>query len=330
MDQDDRRCGARHPEVLMERGATGQASVKVPRAVYYALASNVVVALCKFAAAAYTNSGATLAEAAHSSADCLNQFLLIAGRRAARNRPDEQHPLGFGRETHFYAMLVALQFFFVGGLLSMAIGAWRLWHHSGVDHVQIALGVLAVAALAEGTALRASIRSVDRRRRAGGLWRWFRETGELENMLSIGEDAAALASLVVSIAGTGLAALTGWPGFDALGSIGVGGVMTAAAVFALREIKSLIVGEAARASVRRDMRAWLEARPEIGRVVSLVVLRWSDSLLVAVQAELAERCDAVELVRIIDRVENALQAAFPAARWVFFEPELPEHGEHPL
>ncbi len=314
----------------MGRGAPHLASATVPRAVYYALASNVVVALCKFAAAAYTNSGATFAEAAHSSADCLNQLLLIAGRRAARNRPDEQHPLGFGRETHFYAMLVALQFFFVGGLVSMAIGAWRLWHHSSVDHVQIALGVLVVSALVEGSALRASIRSIDRRRRAGGLWRWFRETGELENMLSIGEDAAALVSLFVSIAGTGLAALTGWAGFDALGSIGVGAVMMATAVFALREIKSLIVGEAARASVRGAMRAWLDARPEIGRVVSLVVLRWSDNLLVAVQAELAERCDAVELVRIIDRVENALREAFPAVRWVFFEPELREHGEHPL
>ncbi|MCP3719840.1 hypothetical protein [Paraburkholderia sp. CNPSo 3281] len=48
------------------------------------------------------------------------------------------------------------------------------------------------------------------------------------------------------------------------------------------------------------------------------------------QAELAERCDAVERVRIIDRIENDLQEAFPAVRWVFFEPELREHGEHPL
>lgn len=305
----------------------------VPRAVYYALASNVVVTICKFAAAAYTNSGATLAEAAHSSADCLNQVLLITGRRAAHSRPDEQHPLGFGRETHFYAMLVALQFFTVGGLVSMAIGAWRLWHGATLERPEIAVGVLFVCALVEGSALRASIRSIDRKRRAGGmrgLWRWFRETGELEVMLSIGEDVAALAGVLVSIAGTGLAVLTGWAGFDALGSIGVGLVMMATAVFSLREIKSLIVGEAARASVRKSMRNRLDARPEIGHIVSLVVLRWSDSLLVAVQAELAERCDADELVRTINRVENELQQAFPKARWVYFEPELREHGEHPL
>lgn len=302
----------------------------VPRAVRYALASNLAVTLCKFAAAAYTSSGATLAEAAHSSADCVNQILLIAGRRAAHDPADDLHPLGFGRETHFYAMLVALQFFLVGGLVSMAIGGWRLWHRSGVDHAGVAIGVLAVSAAIEGAALRASIRSIDRKRRAGGLWRWFRETGELETMLSVGEDAAALAGVLVSLAGIGLATLTGWPGFDALGSIGVGCVMTATAVFSLREIKSLIVGESARAEVRRAMHDWLEARPEVERIVSLVVLRWSDRLVVAVQAQLTAHGEADELVRTIDRLETALQAEFPAVRWVFFEPELHEHGAHPL
>ena len=304
-------------------------SARVPRAVYYALASNIVVALCKFAAAAYTNSGATLAEAAHSSADCLNQVLLIAGRRASSEQPDEMHPLGFGRETHFYAVLVALQFFLIGGLLSVGIGVWRLWHGATLHHLGIAAGVLLGSAAVEGCALRASIRSIDRRHRKGGLWRWFRETGQVEVMLSIGEDSAALAGVLVSLAGTALAAATGWPGFDALGSIGVGCVMMTTAVVSLREIKSLIVGEAARTGVRNEMRAWLEAREEIERVVSLVVLRWSDSLVVAVQAEMVAQRSADELVRTVDRIEHALQDAFPDARWVFFEPELREHGDHP-
>lgn len=301
----------------------------VPRAVYYALASNVVVALCKYAAAAYTNSGATLAEAAHSSADCLNQLLLIAGRRAARNDADEQHPLGFGRATHFYAMLVALQIFLVGGMASLSIGAYRLWHRAALDHPAVAIAVLCVSGLVEGAALHASIRSIDRRRRRAGLWRWFRETGQLEVMLSVGEDAAALAGILVSVLATALAMWTGWNGFDALGSIGVGLVMMVTAAVSMREIKSLIVGESAHRHVREAMRGWLDARAEVARVVSLVVLRWDDDLVVAVQAELVPHRDADELVRTIDRLENELQAAFPAARWIFFEPELREHGSHP-
>ncbi|MFX1676419.1 cation transporter [Paraburkholderia sp. A2WS-5] len=312
------------------RATAHTASGAIPRAVYYALASNVVVALGKFAAAAWTNSSATLAEAVHSSADCMNQILLIVGRRAAVGDADEQHPLGFGRETHFYAMLVALQFFIVGGLGSVGIGVWRLWRHAGLQHVPVAIAVLAVSAIVEGSALRAAIRSIDTKRRAGGLWRWFRETGELEVMLSIGEDAAALVSVLVSLAGTGLAALTGRPVFDVLGSIGVGTVMMVVAIVSMREIKSQIVGESAGLRDRKAIRAWLEARPEIEHIVSLVVLRWSDSFVVAVQARLVAHHSADDLVRTIDRIETDLQAAFAPARWIFFEPELSKPGEHPL
>jgi len=89
------------------------------------------------------------------------------------------------------------------------------------------------------------------------------------------------------------------------------------------------VGEAARRHDRAAIRTWLEARAEIEQIVSLVVLRWSDSFVVAVQARLAAQQSADDLVRTIGRLENALQKAYPAARWIYFEPELSEHGEHP-
>ncbi|CAG4909499.1 hypothetical protein R69919_03697 [Paraburkholderia gardini] len=121
-----------------------------PRAVYDALASNVAVALCKYAPAAYTHSGSALAEAIHSSADCMNQFLLLIGNRAARNRADEQHPPGFGRETHFHALMVALQIFLVGGVASVTAGVVRLLHRSPVEHPYGVIVVLCVSGVIEG------------------------------------------------------------------------------------------------------------------------------------------------------------------------------------
>jgi hypothetical protein len=53
----------------------GEMSATVPRGLYYALASNVAVALCKFATAVYTAAGAALTEAIHLCADCMSQFL---------------------------------------------------------------------------------------------------------------------------------------------------------------------------------------------------------------------------------------------------------------
>lgn len=300
------------------------------RAVYYALASNVAVALCKYAAAAYTNSGSALAEAIHSSADCMNQLLLLIGSRAARNRADEQHPLGFGRETYFYALLVALQLFLAGGVASAALGVVRLLHRTPLEHPYVVVIVLCVSGVIEAGALKASIGTIDESRRKAGLWTWFRETGRPQLLLAIGEDTAALAGVLASLVAVVLSVVTGSAVFDACGSITVGLILMGTAVFSMREIKSLIVGEAAHHHVRQAMQAWLAQRPEVRRVVSLIVLKWADDLVVAIQAELQPHSSADDLVHTINEIENDLKAAFPSAKWIFFEPELREHGSHPI
>jgi len=50
------------------------------RAILYALGANAGIAVTKFGAAVYTGSGAMLAEAIHSLADCVNQLLLLLGK----------------------------------------------------------------------------------------------------------------------------------------------------------------------------------------------------------------------------------------------------------
>ena len=71
-----------------------------PKAIFYALAANLGIAICKFAAAAFTGSGSMFAEAIHSTADCGNQLLLLFGLRQARKPPSPLHPMGGGREIN--------------------------------------------------------------------------------------------------------------------------------------------------------------------------------------------------------------------------------------
>ena len=58
-----------------------------PKAIFYALAANFGIAVCKYAAAAFTGSGSMFAEAIHSTADCGNQLLLLFGLRQSREPP---------------------------------------------------------------------------------------------------------------------------------------------------------------------------------------------------------------------------------------------------
>src|SRR4249919_1885689 len=96
------------------------------RAVLYALAANFGIFVAKAVAAAITGSSAMLAEAIHSFADCGNQGLLLLGMRQAKRAPDRAHPLGYGKVTYFWAFLVALMLFTVGGAFSIYEGVHKL------------------------------------------------------------------------------------------------------------------------------------------------------------------------------------------------------------
>ena len=83
---------------------------------------NVAIAAAKWFAAVMTGSGALLAEAIHSTADCTNQVLLLIGVRGSAKPPTREHPLGHGREAYFWSFLVALLLFSLGGMFSIYEG----------------------------------------------------------------------------------------------------------------------------------------------------------------------------------------------------------------
>ncbi len=95
--------------------ATGSASRKV---IYAALAGNLMIALVKFVAAAWTGSSAMLSEGVHSVVDTTNQVLLLHGINRANKPPDDEHPLGYGRELYFWSFIVALLIFSLGAGVS--------------------------------------------------------------------------------------------------------------------------------------------------------------------------------------------------------------------
>ncbi|HMB43392.1 MAG TPA: cation efflux family transporter, partial [Luteimonas sp.] len=70
------------------------------------------------------------------------------------------------------------------------------------------------------------------------------------------------------------------------------------------------------------MRTFLDDRPEIGNVISLITLQLGNDMLVSVQAEMSEEQSARSLALQINEVERALKREFPDVRWSFFEPDI--------
>ena len=294
------------------------------KAILFALGANAGIAATKFAAAAYTGSGAMLAEAIHSVADTGNQLLLLLGLKRASTAATAEHPLGYHRVTYFYGMMVALLLFFVGGLFSVYEGWHRLHAAEPLRNAFVALLVLGVAVVLESVSLWGALREIRKVQAGRTFWRWFRETRQSELMVVAGEDIAALGGLVLAFAAVLLTVATGDPLYDALGSIGVGALLIVVSVAIMREIKGMIVGESAEPATRRAMEQHLAEQPEINRILRLITLQWGEKIVVAVQAEMAPVASAAELVQSVNRVEASLQAAFPQAAWVFFEPDVPK------
>ncbi len=293
-------------------------------AIFWALGANAGIAVAKFAAASYTGSGAMLAEAIHSLADCANQLLLLVGLRQARGGVTEIHPLGTGRVVYFYAMMVALLLFLLGGAFSVYEGVGRLRHPEDVHNPMVALAVLGISVVLESLSLRGAMKEIRKTQGARSFWQWFRETRQSELLVVAGEDIAALAGLVLAFVAVLASYATGNPLFDALGSIAVGVLLMIVAVLVMREVKSMIVGESAEPAMRAAIRRHIEERPEVVSVISIITLQWGDSVVVAVQAEMAPQPSATALVDAINVVEDSIQTRWPAVQWVFFEPDHPK------
>jgi cation diffusion facilitator family transporter len=291
------------------------------KTIFYALGANFAIFLAKSAAAVVTGSGAMTAEAVHSLADCGNQGLLLLGMRSAKAPPSPEHPLGHGKAVYFWSFLVALMLFSVGGAFSIYEGIHKLSEPQALERAWIAVAVLAFGIVAESFSMWGCLREVNKARGERSLWRWFRESRQSELLVIFGEDLAALLGLVFALAAVLLTIATGNPLFDAIGTLAIGVLLVVVAVFIAVEVKALLIGQSVDIEMRDGIRAFLDARPEIVRVFSLITLQLGPDVMVSIKAEMRRDLSADGLVAAINAVETDLRARWPEIRWSFFEPD---------
>jgi cation diffusion facilitator family transporter len=255
----------------------------------------------------------------HSLADCGNQLLLLLGMRQARMDPTPEYPLGYGKAIYFWSFLVAVMLFSVGGMFSVYEGIHKLQHPEPLKQWWWAVGVLVIGIIAEAVSMRACLAEVNKARGSRGLQRWFRDSRQAELVVIFGEDLAALFGLVFALIAIVLAVLTGNPAWDAIGTLAIGILLVVIAVFVAIEVKAMLIGQSADPNVNAALKGFLEQRPEIARVFSLITLQLGNDLMVAVKAQLNR--SSAEKEDVINGIEKALKQQFPQVKWSFFEPD---------
>ncbi|MEO8318336.1 MAG: cation diffusion facilitator family transporter, partial [Bradyrhizobium sp.] len=214
--------------------------------IYAALAGNLLVAATKFAAAAWTGSSAMLSEGVHSLVDTVNQGLMLYGIHRASAPPDEQHPLGHGRELYFWCFVVALLIFSLGAGISIYEGVTHILHPAAIEDPRVNYIVLGLSFVFESATWWIALREFEKQRGTLSYLEAATRSRDPASYLVLFEDSAALVGIAIAFAGTLAAELSGIREFDGLASIGIGLVLAITALFLARESKSLLIGEPAR------------------------------------------------------------------------------------
>ncbi len=292
-------------------------------AVLAALGANVGIAITKLIAFLITGSASMLAEFVHSLADCSDQILLLVGRNRARREQTEEHPFGYGRERYFYAFIVSVVLFTVGGAYSVYDGIHKIMHPEPLTTVWVAFGVLFLAAILEGLSLRTAIRESNPLRDGHGWGAFIRRTKGPDLIVVLLEDSAALIGLLLAFAGVGLSELTHDGRWDGAGSVAIGLLLASVAVVVAIETKSLLIGESADSDAAAKIVAALEDGPEVERVIHMRTVHMSpESLLVAAKVAVNSGDSAETIVRGIDAAERRVRDAVPMAHVIYLEPDI--------
>ncbi|MEA2295627.1 MAG: hypothetical protein QOE86_3266 [Solirubrobacteraceae bacterium] len=294
------------------------------KSVLAALAANSAIAVIKLIAAVISGSTALLAEGFHSIADTGNQALLLLGLRLSDKPPDEEHPFGHGKERFFWTFVVALALFLVGGLVSIERGVSGLLHPEKLPSVPIAVAVLVVAAVFEGSALRIALRTFNKERGRRSFWGGIRRAKDPETLTVVFEDTAALTGIVVAIVGIVLAKVLDDARWDSGAAVIIGLLLCGVAFALAREVKDLLIGESAKPETRQAIEEAVRSVPEVEGIRELLTMHVGpDEILVNLDVCFKDGLDTDGIEEAIVRVENAIREKAPNVGKIFVEPAQP-------
>ncbi len=294
------------------------------KAIIAAFLANLGIAIAKSVGFLVTRSAGLLAEAGHSLADTGNQGLLMFGSRRGRRPADRRHPFGYGTERYFWAFVVALVLFSMGGLFALYEGIKKLRHPHEVDNAVVAYAILLIAVALESYSLRTAIKEANHVRPNGlGWWSFIRRSKAPELPVVLLEDIGAEIGLLFALAGLTLAEITGTPRWDAAGSVAIGVLLVVIAVILAVETKGLLIGEAAGEQETAAIERALGGAPQVRGVIHLRTMHLGpEELLVAAKIDYDHGLTVAELAQAIDATEANLRAAVPMATTVYIEPDI--------
>jgi len=289
-----------------------------------ALLANAGIAVAKFVGFLITGSGSMLAESVHSVADSGNQALLLLGGRKAQKAPTADHPFGYGRERYFWAFVVAIILFSLGGMFATYEGVEKIRHPHELESVAVAIVILLVAIALEALSFRTAVKEAKKVKDPQmGWWTFIRRSKNPELPVVLLEDLGAQVGLVLALIAVTIAQITGEPVWDGVGTLCIGLLLIVIAVILAVEMKGLLIGESASQADIEKIVAAIEVEPSVRRLIHMRTEHIGpDELLVGAKIELVDGLSVPEVAEAVNRIESNVRRNVPTARVMYLEPDI--------
>ncbi len=292
------------------------------RVVYAALAGNLLVAVTKFIASAFTGSSSMLSEAVHSLVDTGNEAILLYGYFRASRKPDATHPLGYGRELYFWSFIVALLLFTFGAGVSVYEGINHILDPHPITDVRVNYIVLALSAVFEGATWWIALRRFGKLKGRRSYWEAIRESKDPPSFMVLFEDTAALIGIAIAAVGNALSVRLEMPAIDGAASILIGLVLAFAAAVLARENKALLIGERASDEVINSILTLAISEPSVEGANNVFAVHLSpEQILVALSLEFADELRTTEIEAAVIRLEDRIRKKHPEVIAIFIKPQ---------
>jgi len=289
--------------------------------IYISLAVDLVIALSKFVAAAFTGSSSMVSEGIHSVIDAISQVLLLWGIKTSKRRPDAERPFGYGKELYFWSLIVSLVIFILGGCISFYEGLEQLDHPKVAGHPGWNYAVLAIAFAFNMISMIAALKAFNHQRGRLSFWKAVIKTKDPSTIIVLLGDFGDLFGLIIAFIGVYLGRLMHNPYYDGVASMVIGGMLIIISAILIRESKSLLMGETtSRKTLRRVIKLTEEDTAVIRVKKHLSMYMAPEEILLQLNAVFKDDLTTRQITDAIDRIVKKIQAEFPLIKQIFIEP----------
>lgn len=291
------------------------------KSIYSALAANLLIAVTKFAAGAFTSSSSMIAEGIHSTVDTSNQLLLLYGLKKSKKPADERHPFGYGKELYFWSFIVAIMIFALGGVVSITQGIYHIINPEELKNPTWNYVVLGLSFLFEGASLIIAITEFNETRKGVPWWKAIINSKDPSGFLVIFEDGAAVLGLFFVFIFMLCSHHFDLPWLDGVASVLVGVLLVLVSIILGRENRSLLMGEGLSKKIQEQVKATVVKDKSVVSVTRLLSTYQSpNEVILVLVIDFNNEMKTQEIELSVERIKNKIKEEFDIIKHVVIEP----------